>query len=203
MKDTDYMGLFDRRMEHDPLSAEEVMATLREFGLIVPDSAKKYFCPGLWYNNFFEGFASGHYDFDSRVWTPSSNQIFSFDSEVIDMDHMYLNYLKGLQSISEGELTFTDVIQDMSKVNWEEPSGKVGVTFRLNGMECRYDADFMGDWLDCHIREAVNRYLEELGIEKRFFATDASQGETIFFCTEEWARRFEEATFCYMQELCL
>lgn len=36
------------------------------------------------------------------------------------------------------------------------------------------------------------RVLEGLGV-------DVPEGEIIFFCTEEWAREFEEATLCYMR----
>ena len=143
---------------------------------------------------------SGVYDYKNYTWAPSSSQIYAFDSEFFDVEGMYQIYLKGLQSISEGELTFTDITTDYSKANFENRGGTVDVRFKLNGKECRFEAEFMGDWLDTHIRNEVNRCLEELCVEKRFYATDGGQGEIIFFCTEEWAREFESATLCYMSD---
>ena len=56
----------------------------------------------------------------------------------------------------------------------------------------------MGDWLDVTVQDAVNEQLEKQGIRKRFYATDGTQGNTLFFCTEEWAEKLEEATLCYL-----
>ena len=198
MKDTNYMDLFDQRMEHGPFSAAEQIAVLRGLGLDVSEEAADDCVPETAYWPVLEAWGSGTFDFDNKVWTPSSDQVYAFDAEVFDIEGMYLHYFKGLQSISREELTFTDVTQDNSQVNWEEPSGTVAVRFCLNGTRFQYDAQFAGDWLDIHIRKAVNRCLEQLGIEKRFYATDGGQGEIIFFCTEDWARRFETATLCFM-----
>lgn len=198
MKDTQYMDLFEQAMERGPVPAEEQAAVLRGLGLDFPDSLQ--FFPDEAFRSALLTLGWGSYDFDKDLWTPSSHQVFAFDAEVYSIEQMYLNYMKGIQAISEGELTFTEVKQDNSGVNWEAPSGEVAVTFCLNGMACRYDAAFQGDWLDTRIRQALNGYLEQLGVEKRFYATDGSQGEIVFFCTEKWARAFEEATLCYMSE---
>lgn len=199
MKDTDYMDLLEQAAERDPISTEELTAVLRGFGLEIPDGLEMI-GSDTDFRSVLLSLGWGKFDFDQHLWTPTSRQVFAFDAEVYDIEHMYLNYMKGIQAISQGELTITDVNQDNSNVNWEEPSGTVMVTFCLNGIACRYNADFQGDWLDVQIRQALNGYLEQLGIEKRFYATDGSQGEIIFFCTEEWARKFEEATLCYMTE---
>lgn len=198
MRDTNYMDLFEQAMERGPVPKEELATVLQGFGLEVPDSVE--FDSEMDFRSVLLSLGWGEFNYDQKLWTPTSRQVFAFDAEVYDIDHMYLNYMKGIQAISQGELTITDVKQDNSGVNWDEPSGTVVVTFRLNGMECRYDADFQGDWLDVRIRQALNGYLKQLGIEKRFYATDGAQGEIVFFCTEEWARKFEEVTLCYMTE---
>lgn len=198
MRDTNYMDLFEQAMERGPVPKEELATVLQEFGLEVPDSVE--FDSEMDFRSVLLSLGWGEFDYDQKLWMPTSRQVFAFDAEVYDIDHMYLNYMKGIQAISQEELTITDVKQDNSGVNWDEPSGTVVVTFRLNGMECRYDADFQGDWLDVRIRQALNGYLKQLGIEKRFYATDGVQGEIVFFCTEEWARKFEEVTLCYMTE---
>lgn len=215
VRDTDYMELWERRSARGPVPPEEQVETLRGLGLDIPDTAvddlvsmhdtlREIFGDDEAifdddYTYILECVGLGEYDFESGVWTPSS-QIYSFDAEVWDIDGMYQTYFEGLQAISEGELTFTDVTQDDSGANYEEGTGTVLVEFCLNGRQCRYEAAFMGDWLDISIRNEVNRCLEELNIEKRFYATDASQGETIFFCTEEWAKQFETATLCHISD---
>ena len=111
---------------------------------------------------------------------------------------MYSNFIKGLQTIPKGELVFSDVVQDDSDVDWDTPDGIIHVSYRLNGVPCSFDAQFMGDWMDTSFQDAVNRELEKLGIQKRFYATEGMQGNTLFFCTETWARKLEEATLCHM-----
>ena len=198
MDDTNYMDLWEQRMDRDTLSEEEQLRILRSLGIVIPEDAAQECNTEDEFTSVLAAIGWGDYDYDKRLWTPSSQQIYAFDAEVFDIEAMYLNYLKGLQAISAEELSFTDVVQDNSKVRWEEPSGTVSVSFRINGMDCSYDAEFQGDWLDCRILGAVNRSLEHLGVEKRFYSTDIDQRNIIFFCTEQWARQFESATLCFM-----
>ena len=206
-----YMELLEQQNERGPVSADEQIKVLTELGLTLSEetiaSMREYEKECKENNSFgfeymlpLEMEGSGVYDYKNYTWAPSSSQIYAFDSEFFDVEGMYQIYLKGLQSISEGELTFTDITTDYSKANFENRGGTVDVRFKLNGKECRFEAEFMGDWLDTHIRNEVNRCLEELGVEKRFYATDCDQGEIIFFCTEKWAREFESATLCYMSD---
>lgn len=199
-----YMELMERRSERGPIPLDEQIRVLEEFGITISDETIAKMGPSAkdgpgceyWETLMMEGW--GTYDYDTRTWTPTSNQVYSFDAEFYDVEGMYQIYLQGLQSISQGELTFSNITTDYSKADYSNRVGSVDVRFMLNGKECRFEASFMGDWLDLRIRDAVNQCLEELGIEKRFYATDGSQGETILFCTEEWAREFEEATLCCM-----
>lgn len=198
MHDTKYMDLFERQMDRGPVPAEIQLAVLRDLGLNVPDHAVEKCIPENGFIPLLEAIGWGSYDYEKNIWTPSSAQIYAFDAEVFSIEDMYLIYLKGLQAISEGELAFSDVVQDNCQVNWNGPEGIVHVHFSLNGTPCQYDAAFQGDWLDTRIRQAINRQLEQMGIEKRFYATDGAQGEIIFFCSEAWARKFEDATLCFM-----
>lgn len=202
MKHTNFHDIVDQSMERGPVPLEEQVAVLRGLGLEVPEPNVDLDVDlgGGDYEMLLGTIGWGEFNFDTDEWSPSSHQIFAFDAEVYSIENMYLNYLKGLQAISQGELTFSDVSQDNSKVDWDEPGGTVDVSFRVNGTQCRYRAQFQGDWLDVRIRNAVNAHLEKLGVEKRFYATPGMQGEIVFFCTEEWAERFEAATLCYMSD---
>lgn len=206
-----FMELLERRDERGSVSADEQIRVLTELGLTLSESTvasmreyeevcKRKNSFGLEYSLPLEAEGSGVYHYDNCTWTPSSSQVYAFDSEFFDVEGMYKIYLQGLQSISQGELIFSDIITDYSNADFENRGGTVDVRFKLNGKECRFEPEFMGDWLNLRIRNVVNRCLEELGAEKRFYATDGGQGEIIFFCTGEWAKKFEEATLCYMSD---
>ncbi len=205
------MALSEQKDERGVVSVDEQLRVLQKFGFTLSEQTvlamrelwEEWEKEGSWGREYslplyLDG--CGDYNYENYTWTPSSSQIYAYDCEFFDVEGMYRIYLQGLQSISEGELTFTDITTDYSKANFENRGGTVDVRFKLNGKECRFEAEFMGDWLDAHIRNEVNRCLEELSVEKRFYATDCDQGEIIFFCTEKWAREFESATLCYMSD---
>ncbi len=52
---------------------------------------------------------SGTYDYENWTWTPGSRSVSAFDVEVMDISHMYTNFLKGVSAIGCGELEFTNV----------------------------------------------------------------------------------------------
>lgn len=197
MKDTDYMEIFERKMDAPAVAQEDGLRILRELGLEF--SSQPEMGDSWDYAQALATVGWGTWDYSVGTWTPSSAQVYAFDAEVFDVAQMYINYFKGLHSISQEELTFSDVVQDNSAVDWEAPGGTVTVRLCLNGMDCTYTVEFLGDWLDMRIQKAVNESLEKLGIQKRFYCTDVDQGGILFFCTEEWARKFEDATFCFMQ----
>lgn len=202
MEDSKQMQSFDPQMEWDlpPLSRQ--IEILQGLGLTIPeDIIQEASAKGDHPSDFHTLLAEigfGEFDPDTGMWTPTSDQIFSFDAEVFDVENMYPNFIKGLQAISKGELVFSDVVQDDSDVDWDTPDGIMHVSYRLNGVPCSFDAPFMGDWMDTSFQDAVNRELEKLGIQKRFYATEGMQGNTLFFCTETWARKLEEATLCHL-----
>ena len=199
MRDTDEMELYDRREERGPVPAEEQMAVLRRLGLDIPDPEIEQASPEYAYLPILLSLGTRGYRRVDGVRTRQPSQVFSFDMEADDAEEMYRDYFLGLQSLSEGELAFTDLTVDLSQVDWEGPGGVVDVCCAINGTPFQYSAAFQGDWLDMDIQAAVNGCLEALGSEKRFFATsDGGQYVTVFFCTEEWARAFEEATLCHM-----
>ena len=199
MQDTNRMELFEREMDAPPVSQEEGLAVLRRLGLeLSPQEEDEEVAWGYW--PALEAAGMGTWDEDTGRWTPTSRQFFSFDAEGTGLEEMYTHYFEGLQSITaDPELTFRLLDLYTSRVNWEEQEGTVTIRFLMNGLLCDYEARFCGDWLDMGIQRAVNEGLAKFGVEKRFYGIDASQGRTMFFCTEDWARAFEEATLCFME----
>lgn len=138
---------------------------------------------------------AGSYDFDTGEWTATSDRVYALDTEVFDVGNMYALFLQGLQSISTEELTFGPVSQDDSKVEWEEGTGTLNISFQLNGKDCAMDLEVNTDWLDCTALNKVNGLLKAQGIEKRFYAAwNNYQGMTIFYNTPDWAKQFRSKT---------
>lgn len=198
MDNTDYMEVFDRKMDRKTYPAAEQLAILRRLGLDISQEAADCANEEREFTAILEKEGFGVFEGQQLLWAPSSKQVYAFDAEVVNIETMYCDYIRGLQAISEGELTFTDVVQDDQQVNWDEPSGVVVVRFCLNGTACQFEAEFQGDWLDVNVLDSINSFLEKLGVEKRFYYMDGSCGEIIFFCTRAWASEFETSTDCYM-----
>lgn len=203
MQNTTFEELEAKREARKKYPLKKQLAILRELGLDIPDEAAGFEPEARRYVIEFlsillnTGF--GEYDFNNGSgWKFPSKQVLAFDTEVIDIDTMYVDFLKGLQTISESELTFADVEQDNDAVDGDAVTGTVGVEFTINGEKGRFDAAFQGDWLDVRALDAVNACLERAGVEKRFYAAPVDQVIIFFFCTEDWARKFEDATQCFM-----
>lgn len=128
-------------------------------------------------------------------WTPTSDKVYALDTEVFDIDNMYLNFMQGLLAISNGELPITGLKADNSQVVWEEPSGIMALEFDFDGQPHRLEMAFMGDWMDCSVLKKVNEVLKSHGVEKRFYAQwNDFQGFTVVYNTVKWAREFQLAT---------
>ena len=195
MRDTDYMEVFERSMDMPPVSREEGLRVLQTLGLELPPQMQTE--EGWSYASALEAAGLGKWNYDTGTWVTTSKQFYAFDAEFPDAAHMYEHYFAGLASItSEPELTFRFL--DYLNVQVNEGEGTLTVYFLVNGAIVEYDARVDRDWIDTGIQRAINDCLELLGVEKRFYSIEASQGRIVFYCTDEWARAFEEATLCFM-----
>lgn len=193
-------------MNRGPVPIERQLSVLQSFGLLVTSDAKACCAADAPYVSVLEALGLGSIDEDTEIWIPSSSQVYAFNLATDEIESMYAQLFQGLQSISQGTLTFSDVRQTIhidqqepsSGLSWDEFSGAVQVSFHLNGRPCATTLSFLGTCIDLRILDAVNHCLEKLGIQKRFYSTPGSQGNIVFFCTASWAKRFEEATLCPM-----
>ena len=134
----------------------------------------------------------GNYNYKTWEWTPGSKQVFSFDMEAFDIGNMYKNMFLGIEAISGGELSFSDVDE---ACDFEKLSGTREVKFKLNGEAYQYDAKQESDWYDLQILDYLNGIIKEKGLKKRIvFMPDCGQGCIIFWTDEEWAAEFKEKT---------
>lgn len=177
---------------------DKQLAVLKELGFEFSEKEEKLLSeagPQSDYADFLFPVGAGDYDYETWEWSPLSKQVYALDTEVFDVGNMYPLFLQGLQAISEEELTFQNIVQDDTKVNWEAGTGTFHVTFTVNEKECAMDLKVNSDWLDCSALNKVNDILKDQGIDKRFYAAwNSYQGMTIFYNTAEWARQFQSKT---------
>lgn len=195
---------------HNEMSYRELAAVLEELGIRtvsektledMENNWKKI--PAELYESFdkmamlLAAVGRGNYNFETGEWTPSSNQIYSFDVEAFDIGNMYTLFLQGIAAISMGELEFTNITEDGSKADYEQGIGRQTVTFYMNGKKHIFQAEVNYDWYDTKILDNLNQILrEEKNDRQLFFMGDGYQECIVFYCTEEWAAHFTEKTGC-------
>lgn len=188
---------WDRRDGPGPPAApayappEAQIEVLRRLGLELTPEAEAAASAEYPYEGALLTLGLGDYDFETDVWTPTSRQVFYMDGEVMVIEGMYDLLFQGLSSISQGELTFSDIQADFSGVDWEADTGTVPVAFQVSGVEGRFDAAWSGDWIDFGVLDAVNDCLSG---DKRFYFTYGGQGEILFYCDAAWAADFTAQT---------
>lgn len=135
------------------------------------------------------------WNYDTWEIEEYSKEAFWFDWEGFDMSTEYTNILNGVNAMAGGDFTITDAMQDMSDVDWEQGTGEVYVSFRINGDLYRYKLKMMNDWLDTKIIKHINDALKKAGVEKRVYTMDGGVQGCILFCRDKaWAEQFHEAT---------
>jgi len=134
----------------------------------------------------------GIYDFKNASWQPTSKHIFSFDMEAYDIENMYALLFKGIESISEGELVFANILEAS---NSEIGIGNQIVAFDLNGQPHEFEAKINYDWYDVNIIPFLNRITKnDKHTKQLFFLTDGYQECIVFYKDIKWANVFEEVT---------
>ena len=103
----------------------EVHASLDKLALLLTDIGRRY------------------YDSKTNSWLTNSKQVYSFDMECYDMNNMYTLLLQGLKTISEKELTW-DYIKEEIKIEKKESEVKT-VTFHLNQQPYQIDIPMQND----------------------------------------------------------
>lgn len=135
---------------------------------------------------------SGDMNYTSNIWKPTSSQIYTFDAEFLDIMRMYEHYMNGLQSICSEEIKF-DFVKQHNIIN-EDELERIELNIGLNKKtyKCTFDANY--NWLNLEVLNFVNGILKSEGIKSKFYGVYNGQGMSMFYCTDEWARKFEEAT---------
>ena len=132
----------------------------------------------------------GEYDFDTGTWTATSSDVYAFDAEIFDIEHMYTLFLQGVSSIVPG-FVFTGVTEVIVEWDEEEAGRQTGaegttlVRFTLNGRAYERKLNFYGDWFDTAAIDWINEVLRAEGFEGQLCAfSDGGQGLILFYGDE-------------------
>lgn len=202
--------LFGKRQKtSENMTHQETVAALRNLGIEIPDETvreteealaamildlkRSGFNRGEQYYDFVLlllcRLGEGEYDFDTGIWTPTSSQVYAFDAEVWDIEHMYTLFLQGVSSIVPG-FECSDVTERITEWSQEEAAhigstsaeGKTDVAFTLNGRHYERKLSFMGDWFSEEAITWVNEVLAQGGFPgKLHMFFDGGQGLILFY----------------------
>ena len=129
-----------------------------------------------------------------------SDQAYWFDFEAWDISLDYIQMLNGINALSSGAFSITEVTTDDSQVDWEKGTGVMMVEFKLNGTAYSYPAQKHNDWLDEGIIVYVSQLIEEEDLDGHIYCTDDSgQGAILFYRDNAWADEFAQKTGITLQ----
>jgi len=171
---------------------QEIIDELEEFSI-----STDYYAYGDGYSKVMDllcyaGY--GSYDETTWEWTPSNCGVYWFDMEVWNLDSMYSDFLRGVSALNPQELDFTNIQEDISKVNWEEGSGVQSASFDWNGQTYFLGGHVNYDWFDTQAADDLNRIIHAQTGKNLYFAYDGGQGFLVFYGTSEWAKEFKSVT---------
>lgn len=143
----------------------------------------------------------GDYNYDTGAWTATSSDVYAFDTEVFDINHMYTLFLQGISSIVPGFAcaNVTEVIDE-----WDETetvakgllTGAEGITtvrFTLNGHAYERQLNFYGDWFDSAAIDWINEVLTAEGFDGQLCSFyDGGQGLILFYGDEARLERLRK-----------
>ena len=194
---------------------EETVASLREMGIAIPDQAvvevETFFTSyrqeltgiGITRDELPHEFVTallmfvgmGDYDYDTGKWTPTSSEVYAFDAEVFDVDHMYRLFLEGVSAIAPG-FEPTDVQETIDEKPVESnvpnamPEGTTTVSFTLHGKRFEKTLEFYGDWFNDGAIAWVNEIFAGEGFDGQLHSFyDGGQGLILLYGNAEHGER--------------
>lgn len=143
----------------------------------------------------------GSYDFETLEWSPSSSGVYCVDMEAFAIDTMYTDYLKGIESISCGELLFSTIEETYDSVNWENGTGFGHLTFSLGGKTHHVLLEVDLDWYSTDALNRIGTIINSQNTEKKlYYLSDSGQGILIFYRDSQWAKAFTDLTGLHLTD---
>lgn len=194
-----------------PVSLEEQRSILEELGFGIPEElmeeirqwmeeegAYREYVERTPFYELLLGLAQPKWDQETWEVTAFPEQAYWFDWEAWDVEGSYEEILKGVESLSAGELRFEQIVTDWSGASWENGTGRIKLTFTCNGKPCSMSLQVSHDWLDNSVIKKLNGILAQLpgreGDRWIYACDDGGQGAILFYRDRAWARKFEKRT---------
>ncbi len=122
-----------------------------------------------------------------------ADRVYSFDTEVADIENMYSVFLARIATLTHGDLACSQIVENLDDAAYAAGIGIHNVRFQCGPKEYSYDAKAYYDWFDVGIIALLNQVLEEMQTGKYLYlCSDSWQNCVVFYETAEWARRFNE-----------
>lgn len=185
---------FDISDEDFEATCQQISDYLEMLGteLDMHDLYEEYNTPETFAYNLLVNEGFGIYDYDTYVWSPTSDKIYVLDTEVFNVDQMYSEFLQGINAIVP-DTEFVNVQEDLSGMDDESDysffsEGSRSVTFSCNGHTYSTELASYGDWLNTKIIDFVNQVLEKENCAGRIHCiSDADQLLFLIYGSEEYA----------------
>lgn len=188
----------------DDLTYEEMSQALSEVGITISadviSELQTYEGQSISYGAYpkvlelltFEG--AGQYDWVTWEWTPSRSGVYWFDLEVVNLESIYSDFLRGVDAMDES-LSFSNIAEDYSGVDLEAGMGKVSFSFDYLGQRHQLEAQYDYDWFDTDMVYALGRILAADDDPQDLWMTpDGGQGLLLYYGTEEEAKALSTKT---------
>jgi hypothetical protein len=141
----------------------------------------------------FEEFHINGLLLDSISYCGYSDKIYSFDTEVADIENMYSTFLEQIAKLTKGDIAFSQITESLDNAALETGEGVHTIQFQCNQKEYIYRAKAYYDWFDTKVFSFINQVIAEQKTGKYLFVcSDGWQNCVVFYETEEWAQRFNE-----------
>jgi len=101
----------------------------------------------------------------------------------------YSEFLCRVQKISNGELYFESINEDMSEEVVTSGQGECIVSFKYNGNDYKYTAKVMYDWMDRGFISYLNKIFEGSGNEKRLVFFGDPNGYLLAYLDPEFCKK--------------
>jgi len=127
---------------------------------------------------------------EREPWTPLTNKVWDFDLEAIEGHGAYVDIMKNISRITNGDLIFEDL---KDYVDIEDV--KAWVSFKCNGDNYKWDLKVDGDWADGDLFDKAQELTDKYKTKGKFtFFNTGGQDFVLGYCTSEELEKLRQST---------
>jgi hypothetical protein len=127
---------------------------------------------------------------EREPFTPLTNKIWDFDLEAIEDHGAYIDIMKNISRITNGDLIFEN-IKDYVDID----EGKAWVSFTCKGEDYKWDLKVDNDWADGDLFDRVQSLTDKYKTKGKFtFFNTGGQDFVLGYCTSDELEKIRQAT---------